>query len=161
MFSSGAHVSDCGRYLVLTPIKGCKNNLVYFARIDPQQKVTEKLQLHSVVTEFEADYEYVTNNGSKFIFRTNKDAPNYRLVVIDFNDPDPTKWTELIPEHSKDVLDWAKAINNNNLIVCYLSDVKVSDSLFDVLEVLLPCFLRRILCRCTTWRLGGRSMIFL
>lgn len=124
-FFSGAHVSDCGNYLVLTPIKGCKNNLIYFARVDPDQKITNKLELHAVVTEFEADYEYVTNNDSKFIFRTNKDAPNYRLIVIDFNDPDPSKWTELIPEHSKDVLDWAKAINNNNLIVCYLSDVKV------------------------------------
>lgn len=77
------------------------------------------------MTEFEADYEYVTNNGNKFIFRTNKGAPNYCLIVIDFDDPDPSKWTELIPEHSNDVLDWAIPINNNQLIVCYLLDVKV------------------------------------
>lgn len=120
-----AQVSDCGKFLVLTPLEGCTNKLVYFARLDPRQKLTGKLQLQSVVTKFEAVYDYVTNNGSKFIFRTNKDAPNYRLVVIDFDDPDPAKWTDLIPEHYKDVLDWAKAINNNQLIVCYLSDVKV------------------------------------
>lgn len=110
---------------MLTPIKGCKNNLIYFARLKPNQKITTKLELQAVVTEFEADYEYVTNNSSKFIFRTNKEAPNYRLVVIDFDNPDPSNWIDLIPQHSKDVLDWAKAINNNNLIVCYLSDVKV------------------------------------
>ncbi|KAJ8950325.1 hypothetical protein NQ318_021185 [Aromia moschata] len=26
----GASVSDCGNYLIVTPIKGCKNNLLYF-----------------------------------------------------------------------------------------------------------------------------------
>lgn len=69
--------------------------------------------------------QYITNNGSKFIFRTNKDAPNYRLVIIDFDNPLESNWTVLVPEHHKDVLDWARPINNENLVLCYIRDVKV------------------------------------
>ncbi|XP_017769998.1 PREDICTED: prolyl endopeptidase isoform X2 [Nicrophorus vespilloides] len=123
----GATVSYCGKYLVVTAVKGCKNNLLYFARMDGE--VTGKLNLKPVVTELEADYEYITNNGSKFFFRTNKDAPNYRIIVIDFDNPDKANWSTLVPEHEKDVLDWGKAINTNQLVLCYLRDVKNTLSL--------------------------------
>lgn len=119
----GASVSHCGKYLVLTPIKGCKNNLLYFAKLEEGGDIKGVLKLQEVVGELKADYQYITNTGSKFIFKTNKDAPNYRLVAIDFADLSK-EWENLIPEHPKDVIDWAKAVNNGQLILCYLQDVK-------------------------------------
>ncbi|GJQ78270.1 hypothetical protein Trydic_g22113 [Trypoxylus dichotomus] len=119
----GATISHCGKYLVLTPIKGCKNNLLYFAKLEENREIKDVLKLQEVVGELKADYEYITNSESKFVFRTNKDAPNYRLVIIDFNDL-TKEWTDLIPENPKDVIDWAKAVNNGQLILCYLQDVK-------------------------------------
>ncbi|XP_065166170.1 prolyl endopeptidase-like isoform X2 [Atheta coriaria] len=120
-------VSYCGNYLVVTAIKGCKNNLVYFAKLDGG--ITGKLQLTPVVTELEADYEYITNNDTKFYFHTNKDAQNNRIIVIDFNKPAKENWQNLIPEDPKDVLDWGKPINNDKLVLCYLRDVKHTLSL--------------------------------
>ncbi|KAF7267109.1 hypothetical protein GWI33_019606 [Rhynchophorus ferrugineus] len=128
----GASVSHCGTYLVLTPIKGCKNYLLYFAKIDPNQKITKKLELTPVVTKFEADYEYITNIDNKFLFRTNKNAPNYRIIVIDFNKTAESEWTTLIEENPKDVLDDAHVINNTMLVVTYLKDVRNTMHIFDI-----------------------------
>ncbi|XP_018578935.1 prolyl endopeptidase isoform X2 [Anoplophora glabripennis] len=120
----GAHVSHCGNYLIVTPIKGCKNNLLYFTKFQPDKTVTKKLELTPIVTEFNADYEYVTNTGTKFVFLTNKNAPNSRLIVIDIENYAELNWVDLVKEHPKDVLHWAHIINNNMLVLCYLKDVK-------------------------------------
>lgn len=69
--------------------------------------------------------QYITNNGSKVIFRTNKNAPNYRLISVDLNDPAEEKWTTLLAEDEKDVLDWASCVDKNKLVTGYLHDVKV------------------------------------
>nr|XP_022911896.1 prolyl endopeptidase-like [Onthophagus taurus] len=119
----GAKVSNCGKYLIVTSIKGTKNNLLYFARLEGIDKISGLLKLHPVVTEFEADYEYIANTDAKFVFRTNKDAPNYRLIIINFDNLNE-RWLDLIPVHENDVLDWAKPVNNDQLVLCYLRDVK-------------------------------------
>lgn len=71
--------------------------------------------------------QYITNKDKKFLFRTNKNAPNYKIVVIDFENPVEDNWVDLIPEHRKDVLEWAHIINNNMMVVCHLKDVKVGN----------------------------------
>lgn len=54
-YFSGAEVSDCGNYLIVTPVIGCKDNLLYFAHL--KGEITGKLNLNEVVTEFDADFE--------------------------------------------------------------------------------------------------------
>lgn len=41
--------------------------------------------------------QYVTNTGSKAIFRTDKNAPNFRLISIDLNNYAEENWTTLVP----------------------------------------------------------------
>lgn len=122
----GAEVSDCGQWLIITPQKDCRDNLLLFCdlRTLPNNEISGKVSLTQVVHKLEADYEYVTNEGPVCIFRTNKDAPNYRLIKIDFTNPSPENWTTLIPEHEKDVLSWASAVKDDKLVVCYIRDVK-------------------------------------
>lgn len=38
----------------------------------------------------------MTNTGTKTVFYTNKDAPNFRIIVIDLKDTAEDKWTTLI-----------------------------------------------------------------
>ncbi|KAJ2940612.1 hypothetical protein O0L34_g14718 [Tuta absoluta] len=120
----GAEVTDCGRYLIVSPVKDCRDNLLFFADLTANDFTAGKLALTQIVHKFEADYEYITNEGSVCIFRTNKDAPNYRLVQIDLLKPAMENWKTLIPEHEKDVLDWAAAVDKDKLVIHYVRDVK-------------------------------------
>lgn len=118
----GAEVTDCGNHLIVSPQQDCRDNLLYHAPIPSQ--ISGKIELSCIIDTFEADYEYVTNDGSVCIFRTNKGAPNYRLVKIDLASPAPEHWVTLVPEHEKDVLDWAACVHQDKLVICYISDVK-------------------------------------
>ncbi|XP_046383824.1 prolyl endopeptidase [Ischnura elegans] len=123
----GAEVSDCGNYLIVTPQRDCRDNLIFFCDLReafPDGVVNGKVQLTQIVHKLEADYEYITNDGSVCVFRTNKGAPNYRLVQIDLTNPSPDNWVTLLAEHPHDVLDWAAPVNQTNLVVCYVHDVK-------------------------------------
>ncbi|KAG8035878.1 hypothetical protein G9C98_003004 [Cotesia typhae] len=122
----GAEVSDCGEYLIVSPRRDCRDNLIYFTKLPEDKKIEnlKSLKLTKVVEKFQADYDYITNDGAETIFSTNRNAPNYRLIRINFNDYSEEKWTDLIPEDPKRVLDWAVATHKDKLVVCYIQDVK-------------------------------------
>lgn len=84
-------------------------------------------------------FQYITNIGTKAVFRTNKNAPNYRLIVVDLLKPKEENWETLIAEHSRDVLDWACPINNDQLVVCYIRDVKSVLQLYDLSSGKMLC----------------------
>ncbi|XP_065336220.1 prolyl endopeptidase-like [Cloeon dipterum] len=123
-FIISVDVSHCGNYLFVWPTKEGKNNLVFFAEIGSLPDGPQGLlPLTQIVDKLDSEYEYVTNVGSKFIFQTNKDAPNYRLVTIDLENPNMDQWRTLVAEHPKDVLDWAVLSNKDKLVVHYIHDV--------------------------------------
>ncbi|XP_058124473.1 prolyl endopeptidase [Anopheles ziemanni] len=117
-------VSDCGKYLMLFIMKGCKDMLLYFSNLEKAGNLESKLDFVKVVTEFDSDYDYVTNEGSIFSFRTNKGAPNYRIVNIDFDQPAMEHWKTLVAEHPKNVLDWTTCVNKDRIVLGYIDDVK-------------------------------------
>ena len=75
-----------------------------------------------LIDEFDAFYDAIANDDTLFTFRTNKDAPKYKLIRVDLKEP--TVWTDVLQEAEKDVLESACAVNGNQMIVSYLSDVK-------------------------------------
>jgi len=80
------------------------------------------LPFTKLVDHLNALYHYVANDDTVFTFMTNKDAPRCKLVRVDLNEP--SSWTDLLPESDKEVLVSASPVNQNQLIICYLSDVK-------------------------------------
>jgi len=123
----GSVVSDCGRYLFVLPSQDCKYNLLYFTDLQKEaageQGIQGKFTLTEIVTEFDADYDYVTNQGTKAVFHTNKNAENYRLITIDLEKPAEANWVDLVKE-GEDVLEWATGVAGDKLITCYMHDVK-------------------------------------
>uniref|UniRef100_A0A8C6NTX8 Prolyl endopeptidase n=1 Tax=Nothobranchius furzeri TaxID=105023 RepID=A0A8C6NTX8_NOTFU len=120
----GAEVSDDGRYVLLSIREGCDpvNRLWYCDLQTTLQGITGLLPWVKLIDNFDAEYDYVTNEGTLFTFKTNLDAPRYRLLNIDFASPDQSSWTELIPQHDKDVI--GELFVTNYLFVCFLHDVK-------------------------------------
>ncbi|KAM4550110.1 prolyl endopeptidase isoform 2-T2 [Fundulus diaphanus] len=123
---SSVTISDDGRYAVLSITEGCKpvNQLWYCDLQELQDGIKGLLPWVKLVDNFEAQYSYVTNEGSVFTFRTNLDAPRYRLINIDIQNPDRQKWSTLIPQHEKDVLGFVSCVNQRHLLVNYVHDVK-------------------------------------
>ncbi|XP_042229599.1 prolyl endopeptidase-like isoform X2 [Homarus americanus] len=144
-----ARVSDCGRFLILSPLELGHHDHLYIALLPWLwgQEISGILELLTIIScstgklcgsarrrkpfmaknnviQEEICTQYVTNDGAVCIFRTNKGAPNYRLVKIDLSDPVSEKWVTLVPEHKKDVLDWAACVHGSKLVICYISDVK-------------------------------------
>uniref|UniRef100_A0A3Q2H0L9 Prolyl endopeptidase n=1 Tax=Equus caballus TaxID=9796 RepID=A0A3Q2H0L9_HORSE len=102
----GAELSDDGRYVLLSIREGCDpvNRLWYCDLQQESNGITGILTWVKLIDNFEGEYDYVTNEGTVFTFKTNRDSPNYRLINIDFTDPEESKWKVLVPEHEKDVL---------------------------------------------------------
>ncbi|KAK1880699.1 Prolyl endopeptidase [Dissostichus eleginoides] len=91
--------------------------------------ITGLLPWVKLVDNFDAQYSYVTNEGTVFTFHSNLDATRYCLINIDIQKADRQHWTTLIPQHDKDVLGLVSCVNQHHLLVNYLHDVK------DILQV--------------------------
>lgn len=51
--------------------------------------------------EFFFSSQYITNTGTKIVFLTNKDAPNYRIVAIDLKNSTEEYWHTLVEVQDK------------------------------------------------------------
>ncbi|KAL7207348.1 hypothetical protein ACSBR1_029327 [Camellia fascicularis] len=126
----GTCVTDDGKYLLLTIAESCKPvNKVYYCDISALVNGLEGyrgrkdlLPFVKLIDNFDAGYDAIANDDTLFTFRTNKDAPKYKLVRVDLREP--TAWFDVLQEAEKDVLESAVAVNVNQVLVSYLSDVK-------------------------------------
>ncbi len=87
-------VTDDGRWLVIHVSQGTdtKNRIFYKDLTQPDAKVVELLN------DFDADYDFVDNFGETFLFRTDLNAPRYRVIAVDIREPGRAKWRETIPQ---------------------------------------------------------------
>jgi prolyl oligopeptidase len=131
------HVSDDGEYLILTIEKGtdAKYRILYRPLAQPDVK-----PIH-LVGEFDAEYDFIDNDGPVFWFKTNKDAARGKVVAIDTRHPEPRNWVVLIPEASE-TLEQVHLVADHFLAV-YLKDAHSVVRVFDlkghhVRDVALP-----------------------
>jgi prolyl oligopeptidase len=125
----GASVTEDGKYVMLYISETCDpSNKVYYCDISSlpngieSYKGKEFLPFIKLIDKFDGGYTAVANDDTLFTFITNKDAPKYKVVRVDLKEPDT--WTDILPESDKDVLESAVAVNGNQFIASYLSDVK-------------------------------------
>ncbi|MBW4679440.1 MAG: prolyl oligopeptidase family serine peptidase [Microcoleus vaginatus WJT46-NPBG5] len=130
-------VTEDGKYLVISVWRGTdpKNLIFYKDLTNPDSQIIE------LISEFEASYSMMDNDGSLFWFRTDLDASRGRVIAIDINKPAKENWQEIIPQ-SDDVLEGVGLLNNQ-FVADYLKDAQTVIKIFNldgafVREVELP-----------------------
>jgi prolyl oligopeptidase len=130
-------VTEDGRYLIISVWQGTDpRNLVFYKDLsDPNSEIIE------LISEFEANYSFVDNEGSLFWFQTDLDAPRGRVIAIDINQSDRNHWQEVIPQRDETLE--SIGLLNNQFLAAYLKDARSNILIFDlqgnfVREVVLP-----------------------
>jgi prolyl oligopeptidase len=123
----GITPSDDGKYLVLSISRGT----------DPQNQVLVRettaagdAPFTELVGDFENQFWFLGNEGTKFFFLTDLDAPKKRIVTMDIGQPGRDHVTQIVPE-SEATLDGATMLSGR-LVGQYMVDVLSEVDLFDL-----------------------------
>ena len=88
-------------------------------------------EFHTIVNNFENNYSVIHNDGNNLLVLTDKGAPKYQLLQIDFTKkPDYENWKKIIPE-SNDLLE-SVSLCNGKIVAKYLKDVTTRLSVYDI-----------------------------
>jgi prolyl oligopeptidase len=130
-------VSEDGKYLIINVWKGSdERNRVYVKDLTARDSKVIKL-----LDDYDAAYNYVDNIGTVFYFRTDLDAPRYRVIAIDLRKPQRADWKTVIAQSAETIDD--VDIINDMFVVEYLKDARAQVKVLDlkgkpVREVELP-----------------------
>ena len=91
-------VSNDGKYLFISVANATSGNKLFVKDLS-----NPKSSLVTITNNFDGDTGFVNNQGTTLFLETNINAPNGRLVKVDFKNPQPEHWQDVIPE-TKNVL---------------------------------------------------------
>jgi prolyl oligopeptidase len=119
-------VTDDGHYLVITVWQGTspKNRLYYKDLAHPDSQVVKLLD------DFDAQYEFVDNDGPIFWFKTDLDAARSRLIAIDTRTPERARWKTIIPESAETMQ--SVSVIDDKFLVEYLKDARTEVRVHDL-----------------------------
>ena len=112
--NNSAVVTDDGKYVLVVSSEGTDER--YGLTLHP----VKGGQAITLVDDFANNWEYVTNEGTRFTFVTNKGAPRQRLVSLDIKKPGAL--TELVGENEATLVGASRV--GNRIILSYLGDAK-------------------------------------
>jgi prolyl oligopeptidase len=121
-----ANVTDDGHYLVIAVAQGTspKNRLYYKDLTQPDAQVVRLLD------DFDAQYNFIDNDGPVFWIHTDLDAPRGRMIAIDTKNPERANWKTLVPQGT-DTLQSAGLVDNQFLL-SYLKDARTEVRAYDL-----------------------------
>ena len=89
----GGYVTEDDRFLVVTAAVSTTGNELYVKDLSrPDSRFV------TVVDNFRNNHSVIANEGTRLYISTNLDAPNGRVVTVDFSGPGTGNWTDFIPE---------------------------------------------------------------
>lgn len=117
-------VTEDERFLIISAAISTTGNELYMMDLnDPKGK------LITLVDNFTNSHGVITNEGSRLIIQTNLNAPNKRIVEVNFANPTPENWKDVIPE-TENVLSASEG--GGSLFANYTIDVKTAVKQYDL-----------------------------
>ncbi|NOS93344.1 MAG: S9 family peptidase [Cyclobacteriaceae bacterium] len=113
----GAGLTEDERFLIVSAATSTTGNELYVQDLkDPKGKLV------TVVGNFDNDHNVIDIDGSRLIIQTNLNAPNNKIVEVDFASPGVANWKDLVPETENAMQGVSTA--GKKMFVNYLKDAK-------------------------------------
>jgi len=121
----GGSVTEDGNYLIVTIYQGTDvKNRVYFKDLKAKDAPVVKL-----LDDFDAAYTFIGNEGARFWFQTDQQAPRGKVIEIDVTKPERANWKVVVPE-SKETLQTTSFVNHK-FVLNYLKDAYTQVKIYD------------------------------
>jgi prolyl oligopeptidase len=122
-------VSEDGRHLFVLMSKGAdNNNRLYHADLRTPGTPAIGAPVRPVFEDDGAEFAPVGTDGTVVYLRTDRDAPNRKIVAVDLARQGPFTWRTVVPE-SREAIENAGVIAGR-VVVQYLADVQSRLALF-------------------------------
>ena len=119
----GAGLTEDERFLIVSAANTTSGNEIWMKDLsNPEAKFV------SVVDNMDKNHYILDNDGNKLFIYTELNAPNGRVVTVDFANPRPENWKDLIPE-TENVLE--PTIGGGKIFASYLKDATSLVKQFD------------------------------
>ncbi|HSE16742.1 MAG TPA: prolyl oligopeptidase family serine peptidase [Pyrinomonadaceae bacterium] len=119
-------VTEDGNYLIISVYQGTDvKNRIYYKDLRSKDAQVVKL-----LDDFDAAYNFIGNEGARFFFQTDLEAPRGKVIEVDVNKPARSNWKVIVPE-GKETLQ-ATTFVNNKFILNYLKDAYTQVKVYDL-----------------------------
>ncbi|MFC3107313.1 prolyl oligopeptidase family protein [Undibacterium arcticum] len=120
----GGQVTDDGRYLIINISQGTeRKNRVYYKDLS-----VKNAPVLALLDDFDASYAFIDNDGSLFLFRTDRNAAKGSIIALDIRQQTQAHWRTIVPE-ALETLQSANVIDHK-LVIDYLKDARSQVKVF-------------------------------
>jgi prolyl oligopeptidase len=124
-------VTHDGRYLLVVMAEGAENrNRLYAADLGQPKAPRIDAPIKPLIETDDAEYAPIGNDGATIYVRSDKDAPNRKVLAIDIGDPSPAAWKTIVAERKEAIEN--VAVIGGRIVAQYLVDVQSVLTLFDL-----------------------------
>jgi prolyl oligopeptidase len=109
------HVTDDGRYLIITQFDGYEKNAVSILDLR-----TPGAKVKPLFYAWDALYNFIGSQDDRLYFLTTKNAPLRRVIAVDARQPASTSWPTVVPEQNT-ALDEASYVGGM-IVAKYVED---------------------------------------
>jgi prolyl oligopeptidase len=125
----GGEVTEDGRYLLVTLFEGSGNrNRLYYADLGDPSAPDIRAPIKPIIETDEAEFAPIGNSGPVLFLRSDKDAPNRKVIAVDVRNPSSSAWKTIVAEqpHALESV----AVIGGRVVAQYLEDVQSRLRLF-------------------------------